>query len=329
MRKQTPYLVLLFILTLTLSGFNNVEQIQDNPPTEFELLVQYLEENNNYINSELAPSLILAPEIKENLKNKKYLVLDIRSEAWFDYGHIKNAVNVKGPELLNYFKNEITPAEYDKITVVCYSGQSAAYYAGLLRLYGFDNTYSLKWGMSSRAGEFAENIWVKNSTDELVDNLETTANPMPENGSYPALTTGKTDGESILKQRIEEVFAIPYKESIVKTAAITETPADFYVMNYMAEEKYNFGHLKGAVHYTPNQSLATTTNLATLPTDKRVVVNCDTGQSAAYVVAYLNVLGYNVGNLAYGSNSYMNSTLVEKGWNGFSEKEIHEFPIVE
>jgi len=316
-------------MTITLSGFNTTKQTNDNPPTEFELLVQFLEGNNNYINSELAPSLVLAPEIKENLKNKKYLVLDIRSESWFEYGHIKNAKNVKGPELLNFFKNEITPAEYDKITIVCYSGQSAAYYTSLLRLYGYDNAFSLKWGMSSWAEEFAANVWVKNSTDDFIDTIETTVNPMPEKGAYPNLTTGKTDGESILKQRIEETFAIPYKESIVKTAAFIEAPTDFYVMNYMGEEQYNFGHLQGAVHYTPNQSLATTTNLATLPVDKRVVVNCDTGQSAAYVVAYLNVLGYNVGNLAYGSNSYMNSTLVEKGWNGFSEKEIHEFPIVE
>lgn len=95
MKKTNLYLVLLLVLTVTLSGFKTAKQTNDNPPTEFELLVQYLEENNNYINSQLAPSMVLAPEIKENLKNKKYLVLDIRSESWFEYGHIKNAKNVK------------------------------------------------------------------------------------------------------------------------------------------------------------------------------------------------------------------------------------------
>ena len=54
-----------------------------------------------------------------------------------------------------------------------------------------------------------------------------------------------------------------------------------------------------------------------------------TGQSAAYIVAYLNILGYDVANLAYGANSYMNEQLIEKGWNGFSEKEIKNFPVVE
>jgi hypothetical protein len=33
--------------------------------------------------------------------------------------------------------------------------------------------------------------------------------------------------------------------------------------------------------------------------------------------------------LAYGSNSFMNKTIVEKGWDGFSAKEIKNFPVVE
>ncbi|NLP58218.1 rhodanese-like domain-containing protein [Lutibacter sp. B1] len=329
MKKLTSYLVLLFIAATIFSSFKNTEKQTNEPSSEFELLVQYLEENGNFINSTSAPAIIQPEEIKKNLKNKKYLVLDIRSESWFEYAHIQNAVNIEGSEILNYFETEIDPSKFEKITIVCYSGQSAAYYTSLLRLYGYDNVYNLKWGMSSWNEELAENIWIKNSKSDYVNDLETTANPLPEKGAFPVLETGKTEAKDILKERVKLAFEKPYKEFIVKADSVFQSPSDFYIVNYVDEEKYNFGHIKGAVRYEPSSSLAPTTDLYTLPADKNIVVNCTTGQSAAYVVAYLNVLGYNVSNLAYGSNSYMNSVLTEKGWDGFSTDEIKNYPVIE
>lgn len=328
MKKIISYFTVFFIAITVLSSFKKNEQKVQSEPTEFEILVQYLEANGNFINSDLAPAIIEASEIKDNVKNDKYLVLDLRSENWFEYGHIKNSVNVDGPELLTYFENEIDPSSFEKITIVCYSGQSAAYYASLLRLAGYNNVYNLKWGMSSWDSELAENIWVKNSTDDFADQLEATPNPMPEKGATPTLTTGKTDGKEILKERIKAAFEKPYKDFIVKTEVAFENPAEYFIVNYMDAETYNLGHLKGAVQYQP-KTLASTENLYTLPTDTNILVNCTTGQSAAYVVAYLHVLGYNVSNLAYGSNSYMNTLLVEKNLNGFSDKEIQNYPVVE
>lgn len=329
MKKITSYLVFLFITTALLSGFKSTAQDNlDTPKSEFGLLVQYLEENGNFINTE-SPALVFADEIKDNLNNKKYLVIDIRSEGWFAYGHIKNAVNVAAPELLNYFETKITPSNFDKIAIVCYSGQSAAYYASLLRMTGYNNVFSLKWGISSWATEFAENVWIKNSTNKYADKPETTINTMPIVGDVPILKTSKTEAKEILKERIKGAFAKPYSEFIVKADSVFKNPSDFYIVNYVDEDKYNFGHIEGSVRYEPKASLSSTTSLYTLPANKKVLVNCNSGQSSAYVVAYLHVLGYDVSNLAYGSNSFMNTTLVEKGWDGFSTKEIKNFPVVE
>jgi rhodanese-related sulfurtransferase len=320
---------MFFMATILLSGFKSTAQDNlDSSKSEFGLLVQYLEENGNFINTE-APTLLLAEEIKDNLANKKYLVIDTRSESWFAYGHIKNSVNVAPTELLNYFEKKITPANFDKIAIVCYSGQAAAYYTSLLRLAGYKNAYSLKWGMSSWANEFAEKMWVKNSTNLNAGKLQTTPNEMLANGQLPILKTGKTDAKEILNERLKGAFAKPYSEFIVKTDSIFKNPSAFYIVNYVNDEKYNFGHLEGAVRYEPKASLSSTTSLYTIPSDKKVLVNCSTGQSAAYVVAYLHLLGYDVSNLAYGSNSFINTILVEKGWDGFSAKEIKNFPIVE
>lgn len=327
MKKATLYLVLFLGITTLFSSFKNSEKPIDNPPTEFELLVQYLELNGNFINT-IAPAIITADEIKENLKNEKYLVLDIRSADWFDYGHIKKSKNVKGPELLDYFENKIDPTTYDKITIICYSGQSASYYTSLLRLYGFDNVYSMKWGMCSWNEEFAS-AWNKNSKDEFTEQIEHTANPKLEKGTTPILNTGKTDAKEILQERIKEAFAKPYKEFIVKSPVAFENPSEYFIVNYTSEDSYNAGHLKDAVQFQPKQCLASSTSLYKLPSDKKILVNCDTGLGAAYAVAYLHIIGYDVYNLAYGSNSYMNSTLVEKGLNGWTTDEIKNFPVVE
>ena len=327
MKKASSYLVLLLIVTTLFSSFKNTEKQSVNPPSEFELLVQYLEASGNFINTD-APAIILAPELKDNLKNDKYLILDIRSNDWFVYGHIKGSKNVEGPELLNYFEKEIDPASFDKITIICYSGQSASYYAALLRLYGYNNVYSLKWGMGSWNEEFATNYWVKNAKDEFTDQLETSANPMPEKGATPTINTGKTDGKEILKARIKEAFEKPYKDYAVKSVDAFTTPEDYFIVNYVTEANYNAGHIKGAINYEP-KTLAATANLYTLPTDKKILVNTNAGLSSIYVVAYLEVLGYDVYQLAYGSNSFMNSILTKNGWDGWSAKEINSFPVVE
>jgi rhodanese-related sulfurtransferase len=330
MKKATSFFILLFLATTLLSGFKNTEQKQPiNPPSEFELLVQYLEKNGNFINSELAPALIPASEVKDNFKNSKYLVLDIRSESWFEYGHIKNAKNVKAESLLNYFENSIDPKSFDKIIIVCYSGQSAAYYTSLLRLAGYDNVYNMKWGMSSWRLDFAEKSWEKNITNVYADKLETTENAKAAIGTYPVLNTGKTEAKDILKVQLEKAFAIPYKESILKSEDVLKDPSNYYIVNYWTKDKYSNGHIPGAIQYQPNESLASTTYLNTLPASKKIAVYEATGQSAAYVVAYLNVLGYDTGNIAYGANSFMNKVLKEKDWDAFSKKEINMYPVIE
>ena len=71
MKKTVKFLVLLFIVTSFFSSYKSTAQNSINEPkSEVELLVQYLETNGDFINTK-ATALILADEIKENLKNKK------------------------------------------------------------------------------------------------------------------------------------------------------------------------------------------------------------------------------------------------------------------
>lgn len=330
-RLSIYFLTVLFSTTAFLSSFTTVgvDENSVNPPDEFETLLNYFEANNNFINSPASPALVMADEVKKNMKNPKYHIIDIRSDSWFEYSHIKEAYNVQPEDLLTYFETKISPADFDKIVLICYSGQSAAYFTSLLRLAGYDNVHSMKWGMSSWRLDFAEDTWLKNISDEFADKLETSENAKPEKGAYPTLNTGKTEAQEILRSRLEKAFATPYKEYILKAEDVFANPPEYFVMNYWGQEKYLNGHIPGAMFYEPNGSLASTTDLSTLPTDKKVAVFSATGQEAAYVVAYLNLLGYDVGNVAYGANAVMNKTLKEKDWDAFSKKEINMFPVIE
>ena len=134
----------------------------------------------------------MASEVKDNMKNPKYHIIDIRTESWFEYGHIKGAANVKAETLLTYFETKIKPADFDKIVLVCYSGQSAAYYASLLRLAGYPNVASMKWGMSSWREDFANNAWNKNISNDFASKIESTEKEKQVKGEHPILKTGKT-----------------------------------------------------------------------------------------------------------------------------------------
>ncbi len=325
MKKSSVFLITIFIsATLLFSSFTNLDNTTSNPPDEFETLVNYLENHNNFIEAELP--LIMANEVKKNFKNPKYHIIDIRTESWFEYGHIKNAANVKSENLLTYFESTINPSDFDKIVMVCYSGQSASYFSSLLRLAGYDNVYSMKWGMSSWREDFANNSWNKNIKNDYASKLETTEKAKPELGSHPILNTGKTEAKDILRARLETLFATPYKDFIIKSLDIFETPDSYYIVNYWDQEKCE-GHIPGALHYTPNASL--NKDLLTLPIDQKIVIYEATGQKAAYIVAYLNVLGYDTGNLAYGENSFMNDLLKKNGKDAFTKKEINMFPVIE
>ncbi len=331
MKNIFLYTVLFFFpLAILTSSFSELPEPPDsNINSETEQLIHFLESHGNFINSSASELIISADEVKKNMKNTKYHLIDIRSDSWFSYGHIKGANNVLANDLLKYFQNEINPSDFDKIVLICYSGQSAAYYSSFLRLAGYENTYSMKWGMSSWRQDFAENSWLKNISDAHDGNLETTVNAKPALGTLPSLATGKSNPEEILKDRLNIAFEKPYKDFAINAADVFANPDQYFILNYSSAKNYELGHIKGAYQYEPFGSLSSTSDLTSLPTNKKIVVYDENGQTAAAVTAYLNLIGYDASNLAYGMNGFMNKEMSKKGLDAFTPKEINMFPVVE
>jgi rhodanese-related sulfurtransferase len=336
MKKLSSYFISLLIVSslFFISCRENKTKVKEIVKTEketvdeFRILVTFLEENGNFINSTAVPAMINTSEVHENMNNKKYLIIDIRKAPDFEAGHIENAINIPAKNMISYFENDIDPSTYEKIAMVCYSGQSASFTTGVMRLLGYDNVYAMKYGMSSWSKDLAENIWSKHISNDFVGKLETKENLKPSKGAHPTIKTGETDPYKILKERAQLALDTPYKSLLVKAPELFENPSNYFTVNYWPKEKYDIGHVPGAYQYTPKKSLSTNTELYTLPIDKEIVTYCYTGQHAAFVTAYLNILGYDAKALAYGANSFMNEILKEKKWHAFTPKKIEGYKVV-
>lgn len=306
MRKSIFLLCSVFFALMIVSSCT-----KEDPVVESKVLVDHLETTIDPVS--FMPAIITAPDLQAANAIGQVYIIDIRAEADYNTAHIQNAVNVAAGNILDHVQTADLSG-YDKIAVVCYSGQSAAWAASLLRLQGFDNAYSLKFGMASWHLDCAGS-WDNNISNMYYTQFETMANEKGQEGQLPDLSTGYDDAEMILDARVDAVLNEGFSAAAISASDVFANPDNFYIVNYWPENYYNNpGHVPGAVQYTPKESLTTDTNLKTLPTDKTVVVYCYTGQTSAYMAAYLRVLGYDAKSLKFGANGMIYDNMPASQW---------------
>ena len=298
---------------------------------EAQRLITYLEDNGDYVRGRSFPSLIKPSEVYSELDSNIYII-DLRSPESFAKGHIKGAHRVQFKKLPDYFNNEINSSDYNKIVLVCYAGQISAYATSLLRLMGYNNVYSMKWGMSSWNKDFAANSWLSVVSDEYENELDSTAHDKAPAGDLPKLNTGKTTGKEIAQARFKKVFDDGVSVALTSAEDVFAHPENFYVINYDRKDKYESGHIPGAIRYKPHVTMGYVSEMQTIPADKTVVVYCNTGQNSAFVTAYLRLMGYNAKSLMYGNNAFMHQKMEEEkstlSWVPFTKADIHNYPYV-
>lgn len=298
---------------------------------ETSLLLKDLEENGDYVNSQVFPSLIKASIVNENL-NKNLLVVDLRSSKQFSEGHIKGAVNKKFEELPAYFETGIKPFEYDKIIIVCEDGQVSSYTTSLLRLMGYGNVYSMRWGMSAWNKKYAQDGWLKGVSGKYEASLENKVNERPSSKAMPELNTGKTTGEEIGAARFRKLFEEGTGNILITADEVFNNPQKYFIINLERKDKYEDGHIPGAIRYKPDATLGFTDEMASIPSDKTVVVYCGTGHNSGFATAYLRLFGYDARTLKYGNNSFMYDKMVRQrtalSWLPFTGEDVNDFSLV-
>lgn len=304
------------------------DTIPEEETKEIDLLIEYLEGTANHLGKDYVatdcPSIITAEALYTDLiGGANVYVIDIRSASTYDAGHIDGAVNVALGDLLTHLAG-ISAMSYDKIVITCYTGQTAGFATSLLRLVGYSNAYSLKWGMSSWHTDFAGS-WNNSIGNTYSTQFTTTSTAKGTAGELPTLSTGKTSGDAILWNRVNTVLAEGFTPNSVSAATVFGNLSNYYIINYWSDADYTgIGHIPGAMQYTPKVDLNSTTYLKTLPTDKTVVVYCYTGQTSAFITAYLRVLGYTVQSLKFGANGMIYDTTTHQ----WTSAEIKDYAYV-
>lgn len=339
-----PAIVLL--LSALLSGCNGnrgnekgmaepgpVAQVNAEPQigSETALLLADLKESGDYVNSTQFPSIIRASIVYDEL-GVNNLVVDLRSPLQFAEGHIRGAVNKKFSDLPDYFGAGIRPFEYEKIVLVCEDGQLSGYTTALLRLMGYGNVYAMRWGMSSWNSKNADSGWLAGLSGKYESELDTVTSVKPAVGAMPPLVTGFSSAGEVSAARFKALFEAGAGDVLITADEVFGNPEKYFVINLERKDKYDSGHIPGAVRYKPENTLGFPAEMATIPFDRTVVLYCGTGHNSAFASAYLRLFGYDARTLKYGNNSFMydrmNADRTRLSWTPFSEEEVNDYPTV-
>jgi len=324
MIKKNYFLMIALLASLFIIS---CEEKETEAINESEVLATYLESadsplHKDFVNSDM-PTIIAADEVKTLNETNQIYIIDIRSAADFALGHIKNAHNVALADILTHIKTvSLTP--YTKVAVVCYTGQTSGFATSLLRLMGYDKAFSLKWGMCSWHADFAArwNTAIA-SGNAYQSQFTATATEKAVKGEMPVLTTGKTTGQEILEARVAAVLIEGFTPASVSSGTLFGALTGYYIINYWPSTQYTDpGHIPGASQYTPKETIKLSADLKTLPADKPIAVYCYTGQTSAFLTAYLRLLGYDAKSVLYGTNSMIYDKMVTKGMTTFNTAQI-------
>lgn len=235
-------------------------------------------------------------------------ILDIRQPDVYNEGHLKGAVNAPwGPNLADAL--DLLPAD-KPVMVYCYTGQTAGQAVMLLNLAGFTaRSANLGWNLGISKVEGVEAV------------TETTANDF---GDVTPLDIDPEIKEAIVAyyQGLADVKDTPYanykvSEDDAKKLLDEKDPGVVFVSLRKAED-FAAGHIEGAINIPFGKGMEQ--QFSTLPTDKKIIVYCYTGQTAGQTVAGLRLLGFDAVSL----NSGMGTPATgETGWTNKG------FPVVQ
>ncbi|MCK5759222.1 MAG: rhodanese-like domain-containing protein, partial [Clostridiales bacterium] len=307
-------LVIAVISVIFVAGCK--DDVTDPDVNEFDVLKTYMTDSGfdlaNIAAGWVMPGTIVADGAAPTEVDSfavSYEVIDLRSAEDFAAGHIKDAINSTLGDILTTAGGTRSP-----IMVVCYTGQTAARAVTALRLSGYADAISLKWGMCGWNAEF-DFKWEDNAATETLDGWVTEGEPTAvAEFNYPTLSTGETDGADILAARVDDILSLEWTQG---NADVLATPDNYFINNYWSEDSWNtYGHIPGAYRINETLGLDGLVNLD--PEAETMITYCYTGQTSALITGWLHILGYeNAKSLVYGANGIVaDGTVPAKSWHG-------------
>ena len=124
--RKLYYLMLIIPLFFFYTGCT---ETTDPPVTvnEAEVLAKYIVANDNPLQNHTGSTMIKASGVNSNITaGASQVVLDIRSQAAWDDGHIKGSVYVNASDVLSYYEANNLKAK-TTVVIACYTGQTACW----------------------------------------------------------------------------------------------------------------------------------------------------------------------------------------------------------
>ncbi len=306
--------------------------------TDKESLAEIFYKHGNFINTKQFPPIIKAKDVYKNIDH--YLLIDIRNQEAYEQGHINGAYNVPKEQILDFVKAKQKAVAYDKVVIICYSGQIASYVTGILRYAGFDNVYVMLYGMAGWNSDF-NGILKKGYGKKLNSMIEKSEKKEAHKEAHHVAQAHKSIEElsknlpkietglpyNVIEERARKLLNNDRKEFLIKTDEFLSEEKNnsgkYYTIFYLNQKKFDEGHIKGANLFKSRQDLSLDHKLAEVPKDKPVVVYCKTGHTGGNAAAYLDMLGYDAHNLMFGLNA------IEYNSKEFPIDDIAgEFPVI-
>jgi len=331
--KHYIYIVFALFLSISLTSCSSDPTYKGDPVGKIVDIDSILAKNNteniaklyqmhgNFINTKQFPPIINAVDLQKGLKNN--LLIDIRSKEAYEAGHIEGAYNVQKDKIIDFLTEQQNPGAYDKVVVICYSGQMASYVTGVLRYSGFNNTFVLLHGMAAWNKDFA-GILKKNFGLKYRDMIVPTEhNEVAEKEAHAKEGHGEAKQEAhpenlpkiesnlpttTLLGRARQLLKNPKDKFLISAdfyfKNLKKDPNKYYTVMYLNKAKYDQGHIKGSHLYTSRKDLSYDGKLTDLPKDKPIVIYCKSGHTGSNATAYLQMLGYDARNLMFGTNAF-------------------------
>lgn len=306
----SAFLVLSALLMLTLTACTGNNSSSQTPSSSSALSSSETESSGkvydaayNYFKNFPSDKNVIAPKDLFGMidKGDEILILDIRRPEDYSKAHLKGAVNLSFFDMSIADNLEKLPDDRP-IMVYCYTGQTSSQVTALLNI----------------AGKTAKNV--QSGYNNGISKAEGFSDAYTES-QVNSLPAGSYAVDPVIKDALTSYFAEKISKDGTGFANFNISPkdvksivddknSDYLILSIRREEDYKSGHIPTASHIEYGQGMES--ELAKLPTDKKIAVYCYTGQTSSQATAVLRLMGYD----AYSMSEGMGSAEAKTGWLG-------------
>ncbi len=217
------------------------------------------------------------------------------------------------------------------VVLVSESGQKSSYLTSLLWFMGYNNVYSLNFGIASWNNDFAQEVLSERNLLSLNNelSLDNTNFPKLDFSALPELNLESSD--NISQNILDRINSVWNNDFVIQNLPLGSNSAfvicygnlNLYKAHALEGPTPGEGHPHGVVHYLadPIFELKSTAYLQTIPSNKKIIIYTYSGQLGASIVAYLRILGYDAYSLNYGASQFIYERLA---WGEYTKSYVFD-----